>query len=289
MNCRKLMIGSGEMRIVFNQTSIGWSHLNSGICCQDFSASYQDRERAVVTACDGHGGAVYVRSDRGAKFASCALINVLQNISERLLNRARKPEITEQLRVQVLCEWNALVERDLAAHPLSRRELSGLTEDERFCLKQEPEKAYGTTAMGAMLIGNRLVCISLGDGGCYLYRKGTIQPTFPENGEDEQVANLTHSLCQSDAGRYLQIGIFNASEFDGVLLCTDGVINPYRTREIFARAFAMPVIASLANEKATAVSDFITQLGMRIGQGDDVSLAVLAKERLPACYRKSEA
>ena len=68
------------MSIFFTKTSIGYSHVTANKRCQDFSASYSDEERTIVTACDGHGGNAYIRSHLGAKFASKAVIDVLREI-----------------------------------------------------------------------------------------------------------------------------------------------------------------------------------------------------------------
>ena len=53
------------MSIFFTKTETGYAHTNAGKRCQDFSASYSDEERTIVTACDGHGGNVYIRSHLG--------------------------------------------------------------------------------------------------------------------------------------------------------------------------------------------------------------------------------
>ena len=42
------MIGSGRM-IYFTKTSRGYSHINNNIVCQDYSASYHDDEKTIIT------------------------------------------------------------------------------------------------------------------------------------------------------------------------------------------------------------------------------------------------
>ena len=64
----------------FTKTSIGYSHIKENKVCQDYSASYHDEERTIITACDGHGGDIYVRSHLGSKFASNAVIKVLREL-----------------------------------------------------------------------------------------------------------------------------------------------------------------------------------------------------------------
>lgn len=273
------MNGSGSNTIYLTKTSVGKNHIKGGIPCQDFSASYHDEERTIVTSCDGHGGAAYIRSDRGARFASSAAVNVLRNVEHRTFLRHRREEITEQIRLQLLCEWNAMVERDLSSRPIRRSETRGLTDDERFALRQDPVRAYGTTLSAAMLYGSKLVCISIGDGGCFLLRKGQLIPAFDEP-DDEQVANLTYSMCQENAGAHLNAEVFDANYYDGALLCTDGVINPYQSLENFERSLAVPAIEKILQRKETELCDFVTRLGADIGLGDDVTLSVILKSNI---------
>lgn len=269
----------------FTKTSIGYSHLQSNIICQDFSACYHDDERTIVTACDGHGGKIYVRSDRGSKFASEAVINAFKRVGKAIFYRANREEIEKKLRLEILCEWNALVERDLSQNRISKREVAGLDEDKIFRLKTDPQVAYGTTLNGTMIFGNKLICASLGDGGCFAFKRGEVFPVFVDD-SDENVANLTYSMCQTDAFKHLSVKIIDLSAVDGALVFTDGLINPYRSLENFAKAFVSPVICELIENKTEEVDSFITEMGEKIGIGDDVSVGVLLSPDIKAKYYK---
>lgn len=269
----------------FSKTSIGYNHLQSNIICQDFSACYHDDERTIVTACDGHGGKIYVRSDRGSKFASEAVINAFKRVGKAIFYRANREEIEKKLRLEILCEWNALVERDLSQNRISKREVAGLDEDKIFRLKTDPQVAYGTTLNGAMIFGNKLICASLGDGGCFAFKRGEVFPVFVDD-SDENVANLTYSMCQTDAFKHLSVKIIDLSAVDGTLVFTDGLINPYRSLENFAKAFVGPVICELIENKTEEVDAFITEMGEKIGIGDDVSVGVLLSPDIKAKYYK---
>ena len=186
-----------------------------------------------------------------------------------------KKEICDKLRLQILCEWNGLVEAHFDEKPFAKKELAGLSEDEIFKLKKNYVKAYGTTLQGAMILGNKLVCVSLGDGGIFLLRKGKISMAFEE--DDETVANLTYSMCQENAYQHLQVQIFDFSDLDGVLLCTDGVVNPYQNISNFREKFVKPIAMKLQEGKEREIGEFVKTLGEEIGIGDDVSLAVAMK------------
>lgn len=262
----------------FAKTSVGYSHIASGKGCQDFSAVYHDEERTIVTACDGHGGKMYIRSEYGSKFASDSVVRVFSALDNTAFRRYTDDEIAEKLRLQILCEWNAMVERSISLAPIHKKECRHLAESDELAIRLNATKAYGTTLNGAMVFGNKLVCASLGDGGVFLLKNGKTAPVFTGGDDEETVANITYSLCQEDAHKHLKTAIFDFSEVDGVLLCTDGLINPYRNLNNFNFSLVKPVI-DLANEgRCKEIDDFVERLGAEIGTGDDVSLAFIFKQ-----------
>ena len=259
----------------FTKTNIGYSHLKEDKPCQDYSACYHDEERTIITACDGHGGKTYIRSNVGSRYASNAVMRVFQGVEKSLFYRYTRQEICDKLRLQILCEWNALVERHLSEKSFCKRELADLDDEQVFKLKQNPAKAYGTTLQGAMIFGNKLICVSLGDGGIFIVRKGQLYTAFEE--DDETVANLTYSMCQEDAYKHLKVEIFDFSDLDGVIVCTDGVVNPYQSLSNFREKFVKPICIKLQEGKQAEMDEFITAMGEKIGIGDDVSLAMAMK------------
>jgi serine/threonine protein phosphatase PrpC len=184
-------------------------------------------------------------------------------------------EIEENLRLNILCRWNDLVSSDLALRPLRRRELLALSATQAKELRQSPHRAYGSTLTAVCLLGQRLICVQLGDGGCFLLKDGAMLPAFSD--EEEPVANLTYSLCNEDAFDHLHVKIFDFRHLDGVLLCTDGVLSPYQSFENFNRSFVRPTVRSLLDGESREVRDFVQLLGRERGCGDDVSLSVLVK------------
>ena len=124
------------MSTYFTKTAIGYSHVSAGKRCQDYSASYHDEERTVVTACDGHGGNVYIRSHLGAKFASDAVIDVLRELERTAFYKNKKEVVAESVRLNVLCRWNALVDAHMQKNPIRMSELGGLSEAEILSLKR---------------------------------------------------------------------------------------------------------------------------------------------------------
>jgi len=259
----------------FSKTSIGYNHLKSGTVCQDYSASYHDEERTIVTACDGHGGNVYIRSDLGSKYASKAIMKVFQEVEKSLFYRYKREEICEKIKLNILCEWNAFVEKNISDKPIAKKEFVGLTEDEIFKLKCNFSKAYGTTMNGAMVLGNKLICVNLGDGGIFTLRKGEVKSVFEE--DEETVANITYSMCGEDAYKHINIAILDFNDYDGVLVCTDGIVNPYQSMPNFVKSFAKPISLKLLNEEYNEIDRIIEKIGTQIGIGDDVSCSMILK------------
>ena len=267
------------MSIFFTKTSIGYSHVTANKRCQDFSASYSDEERTIVTACDGHGGNVYIRSHLGAKFASNAVIDVLREIERTAFYKNKKEVVAENIRLNILCRWNELVDRRMLKNPIRMSEVSELTEAEILSLKKTPVKAYGTTLNAAMIMGSKIITVSLGDGGCFLVKGGQCISPFPED-EDEPVANITYSLCQDDAFSHLQVSVHELSAYDGAVVCTDGMINPYQNLSNFSTGLIAPAIMNLYLGKFEQLSAFVSQVGTKLGTGDDVSLGILVKGKV---------
>lgn len=259
----------------FTKTSIGYSHLKENKCCQDYSACYHDEERTIITACDGHGENIYIRSHWGSKFASNAVISVLKKIERSDFYKYSKRDICNNLRLKILCEWNELVEKHLAKKALSKREVLNLDKDSIFKLKQNPEKAYGTTLNAAMILGNKLLCVSIGDGGIIIIKKGEGNLAFSE--DDEMVANITCSMCQEDAYKKIKIEIYNFCDFDGVIVCTDGLINPYQNMKNFGDNFIKPICIKMHEGKYREIDEYINLMGKNIGIGDDVSFGIAMK------------
>ena len=71
--------------------------------------------------------------------------------------------------------------------------------------------------------------------------------------------------------------IFDMRQLDGVMLCTDGVLGPYQSTENFKRSFVRPVVRRIIDGKTNEVKQFVCDLGLRSGIGDDVSLSMILK------------
>lgn len=266
------------MYYVFNKTCIGYSHLKNKTPCQDFSATYKDNERIIITCCDGHGGPQYIRSKQGSKAASDAVVSVFKSLKSSLLNKAETSNAIEKIKLMILCEYNKLIERAIADKPIKKMELTKLTEDEADYIRFNQAKAYGTTLSGAMVFKNKLVVVSIGDTETLGIKKGELIKIF-DNSEDP-AGNITYSMCQEDACKYLRVAIKQVNEFDGIILCTDGLSSPYQSYENFNSSFLKPTVRRIIRSKSLVnVAEHIEQIAAKLGGGDDVSLSLILNKK----------
>ena len=269
---------------VFSKSSIGFSHIKEKCQCQDFSAVYKDPERTIITCCDGHGGKKYIRSHIGSHMASNAIINVFNSIHPSFF-RLKNEEIENKIKLSILCEWNKLVEEQISYKSIKKNELINLDEDEILSLKSNPAIAYGTTLTGALLLGNKLLVVKIGDTECVGIRKGQLIDIFDSS--DDPAANVTYSMCQDDAFFYLKVKVLDFRDLDGIVLCTDGLTSPYQSYDNFKNSFIKPMINKIVETKSLSyIDEFIDEVASQLGVGDDVSLSFILNDNITKKYYK---
>ena len=270
---------------VFAKTTIGYSHIKSKMPCQDYSACYKDKERTIITCCDGHGGKAYFRSNLGSKMASTAVLNTLLTISPSMIYRLDPKDLENKIKLSILCEWNRMVEENLSKKRIKRSEIKDLDEDQIDSIKSNPAKIYGTTLTGALLIENRVVLVGIGDTEVISFRKGEMMRVFDD--EDDPVGNVTYSMCKDDAYSYLRVKVLDFKSLDGIILCTDGLSSPYQSYANFNNSFIKPIVKKVIEEKNPIYIDhFIENLAKELGNGDDVSLAYIIRDNVAKKYYK---
>ena len=95
---------------------------------------------------------------------------------------------------------------------------------------------------------------------------------------NDPAANITYSMCQRDAYKYLRIKILNWSNYDGIILCSDGLSSPYQSYDNFNKSFIKPIIYNLLKyQRRRVIDNSIDQIANKLGNGDDVSLAFILK------------
>ena len=107
--------------------------------------------------------------------ASNAVINIFNSINKAFFYNLTEEEIENKIKLYILCEWNKLVEQSYSSKSFKKNELEKLSEDQKDILKMNPSKAYGTTLTGALLFGNKLLVVRIGDTEC---KKKRVRSSF---------------------------------------------------------------------------------------------------------------
>ena len=264
------------MTFIYNRSAIGYSHLKKNVVCQDYSDLIIKDGLLIVTACDGHGGKIYVRSDKGSKVASDAIINIIESIGKEQLVNLIKNNRLNKIKLEILCKYNELIEQHYSENPFSEEELQDLTKEEIFKLKCNFHIAYGSTLNAVVKVDDYYLCMQVGDGGVFLLLEENIVNAFVEN--DDNVANLTQSLCGDKVIDNFFIKAFLKNEYKGVLICTDGILTPYQNYKNLKENFidlVLQEIQTVSKESIFKLDEFIDKLGNELGCGDDVSIAII--------------
>lgn len=264
------------MIFTYNLTSIGFTHSKNGAVCQDHSETYIDDNMIIVTSCDGHGGRIYIRSEKGSMYASKAIIDTFTSLGVNKIEELIKDDNLDKIKLEIICKWNELTEQDYSSNPFTIEELEKLTDEEKFRLEHKYVLAYGSTLNAAVLVNDYVICVQIGDGGIFLLKDDLLTIGIEEN--NENVANITYSLCGDSSYDNLYIKVYNKQDFDGIILCTDGLLTPYQSYANLQTSFVTPLLNSLKviNQKTVEKLDsFVNSLGQEIGTGDDVSLGLI--------------
>ena len=101
---------------------------------------------------------------------------------------------------------------------------------------------------------------------------------FAFDEDEENVANLTYSLCSENAYDYLKIKVYDAEDYDGVIICTDGLLSPYQCIKNLQSYFILPTLKLIKDKGLSSgkkLNAFIDDLALYKGVGDDVSLGLI--------------
>lgn len=257
--------------LMFNKTCIGYNHLKAKTSCEDYSISFSEKNKYIIAVADGHGGKIYIRSNKGSKFACKAAIDVLNAYSSNIQN-----DNFNKLKLDLLCKFNEYVYNDLNKNPLLTKEMLELSDKEKEKLIKDPLIAYGTTLHAVMKMDDSLICLSIGDGKVLMVKNDNILDPFDEY-DDENIANITTSLSLENAYNFIHVKKMKINNICGVFCMTDGVTTPYQNYDNLNKSLIIPLAKGFEKNpiiQAKKIEKFIYDLGMKTGCGDDVSLAI---------------
>ena len=273
--------------------------------CQDksfseyFAADFSHKTGYWLTVvCDGHGGAPYFRSERGAELAIASIQKILPDYIDRIAENLSKENIISLVPV-LLKTWGESVDSDLVQNPITQTEYKFLEMDdaqaaERYKAGEDLHSIYGATFLcfvsGTIVEAGKnkdfWFALQIGDGDIAGPReKGFFMPV-PE--DERNFLNQTTSLCDKDAETEFRLA-FGSQNIDAVLCSTDGIANSFANENQLFSFYDKVLILfrtydfeqdedssqDLEKRKVLAIKEIESSLPdiSKRGSGDDLTLA----------------
>lgn len=268
--------------IELNAHHIGYSHVQNGLSCEDYSAAYSDDTVSIVVISDGHGDKNCFRSDRGARFACETAVNKcreFQKITDHIDDIADCDfeELVKALEADIADSWSETVLSDASAHPFSEQELSVASDQaqEAYRNGQRLEKAYGCTLIFSMCTANYWLSIQIGDGkSVAAYRDGVFIEPVPA--DENCVGNRSTSLCNSNAKELFR-HYYSKVKPIAAFVSSDGIEESFDQAGLFNFFYSLSywLQAEGFDIAKSKLSGLLPQISEG-GSGDDVSVALMA-------------
>ena len=267
----------------FSRVERGHRHVKSGTVCQDFAlATDASPGCSVIVVADGHGGADYYRSDRGARFIVQATAAALMEFGaetqvSQLRDLGERCTLLRALFEKILAKWKESIEADLFDDPIAESQMEGVSQAARqqYLAGQGVERAYGTTMIAALVTEKYWIGLHQGDGRCIAVRTdGSCEQPIPW--DERCVANITTSICDENAADEFR-HCFSETPPAAVFLCSDGVEGAYPDMDGtygFCQTLSSIYLSDGRPGLERAVAEYLPELSRR-GTGDDVTVAGL--------------
>ncbi|UTC63032.1 protein phosphatase 2C domain-containing protein [Treponema sp. OMZ 787] len=275
-----------SVRYMFAQSVQGASHikkeeavenkeLGQKFPCQDKSGSRSfpaDKTHKtpyyLTVACDGHGGAPYFRSARGAELAIASIEKILPTRIDEIARLLKDvphddysglvPESCDRVNIDdaavsknilsllvppLLTEWKRTVDSDRTENPITEEELTFLAQEDKqaadhyrdalaagYCDKANEilRPIYGTTFLCFVAAEHFWFAVQIGDGDIAVHGKDGFSTPVPE--DERNFLNQTTSLCDKDAEHEFRIA-FGTCKIDAVFCATDGLANSFANKD----------------------------------------------------------
>lgn len=256
----------------------GSSHIRKGQPMQDASASFANKDLAVIAVADGHGSEDCFRSDIGSRLAVETAVDVLKELASKsdvsdLL--ANDKVAIDNLKKTIIEEWKARVDKHLALLPFFEEELSRISSKQKSRIESgRVYPAYGSTLVATLVTSTFWVALQIGDGYLWASPKGSGKWRWPLPEDPNCIGNCTTSIC--DKGAVASMHVLCSNKLPGVVaIGTDGVLFSSRDDE--------KKFLSLATSRKTEVSKdvFVKEISDHMmfrsykGTADDISFAMI--------------
>lgn len=267
--------------IELNNHHIGKSHVQNGLTCEDYSATYSDDHVNIIVISDGHGDKNCFRSAKGAQYACEIAINACRQFqlsTEHIDNieQCDFESLVNSLESDIADMWKEKVLSDALVHPFSEEELSvaSIQAQELYLNGQKHEKAYGCTLILAMSTTRYWLALQIGDGKCVAaYSDGVYVEPVPV--DENCLGNRSTSLCNSNA-KDLFRHYYSMVKPIAAFVSSDGVEESFDQAGLYNCFYSMAFW--LKEEGYDAAKSKLESLLPQIsdgGSGDDVSIAFM--------------
>lgn len=271
------------------QSVRGAAHLRAGLPNQDailWVPESGEGPPLILAVSDGHGSPKSFRSHLGASFAVQAMISLVQELVDVLrpgrdLSYAKRTA-EERLPRELVRRWQEAVDQHWESAPVTEAELTRLLEERgetgRQQVEENPRIAYGATILAAVVTGDFLLFVQLGDGDILMVREnGEVQRPFPR--DPRLIANETTSLCMKNAWAEMRtrFQVRHGEVPAMIMLSTDGYANSFVNEDAFLKVGA-DLLALLQEEGDESVRLNLPgwlEEASHAGSGDDITVGIL--------------
>lgn len=192
----------------FHHTTIGYSHVLKGTCCEDASSSINDGDIHIAVVSDGHGDPACFRSQLGSQFAveiaTEKLLSFAKNIreqgwEEQLFDQMQRERLLRQLIRSIIGNWNIKIAENLEEQPITEEEFAASRDYEtHYRAGEELPHIFGCTLVALLVTDRYLLALQQGDGRCVVVH-GNCTADQPVPWDSRCVGNICTSLCHADA------------------------------------------------------------------------------------------
>lgn len=256
-------------------SSIGYSHIKNGTCCQDKSAYLSSYSYQAIVVCDGHGGNKHFRSQIGAEYAINVCREIYSSFAKQISKDKNEMPLLKDLEKCLIFKWREKIAIHLKEHPITQEEYAICSEMDIKEVNNDPIIIYGTTIISAIICNNKLFVFQLGDGDARIITNNGVERLFEK--DSMFVMGRTTSLCNQDAFSYIKDKIIPMNNIRCCFISTDGVGNSFSNDSYFD-SFIESVYTEIKVNNfhfvTNELKEFLPKLSSG-GSGDDVSIAIL--------------
>jgi len=225
----------------------GVSHVcGGGTPCQDAAGAWRDERTVILALSDGHGDKKYTRSEVGAAMAVDVAIDCMRDAiagwrqDAGHFSASRRDQVLEEragrhIPARIISEWYRRVRlHDRMVRAIGNEE-PAVEEDEMGWTPVVT--SYGATLLVVAIFDGLALALQLGDGEIVWADAEERGHRVFEPAEKKFGSNATESLATAGKAVWgMQVVCRELPDLRFVLLCSDGVADPYIPENARARA-----------------------------------------------------